>query len=356
MNVLLHHQWVRMNIIGDGVSDTLGLDGIYDDPMWRHRVWLTALEQDLLRCWWVRRLAFIAHAGAASLTCTQSYSRLEHSLGLLTLVDSLDPGDELARAAALVHDVGHLPLSHTFEGVAGLDHHQIGRDRITELSSVFAAHGIDADDVIDVVERLRPSALHGPTEALRLDHLESWVRSGHFHGRTREPPADTLARLRLRDGAVDTDPATAAYLVELAVGEARWRTSTPNVIATGLIRQLSAMMLTDLDTDGQRHIATMTDDEFWALLLTHPRTGPTARAYRRDPAAWTATTLEPTPTRNSDSSDPRKGGGIEFDVGRLYLDLPLVDGQPMVDRSHLAAVVDLPRLHLILQTSAPTNL
>ena len=62
MHVLLHHQRVRMDVIGDGVADTLGLDGVYDDPMWRHRVCLTALEQDLLRCWWVRRLAFIAHA------------------------------------------------------------------------------------------------------------------------------------------------------------------------------------------------------------------------------------------------------------------------------------------------------
>ena len=43
-------------------------------------------------------------------------------------------------------------------------------------------------------------------------------------------------------------------------------------------------------------------------------------------------------------------------VGRLYLDLPLVDGQPMTDRSHLAAVVDLPRLHVILRTSAPADL
>jgi hypothetical protein len=344
-----------MDVIGDGVADTLGLDGIYDDPMWRHRVCLSALEQDLLRCWWVRRLAFITHAGAASLTSTQSYSRLEHSLGLLTLVHALDPGDELARAAALVHDVGHLPLSHTFEGVAGLDHHQIGRDRITELSPVFAAHGIDVGQVIDVVDGLRPSALHGLTGALRLDHLESWVRSGHAHGRTREPPSDTLARLRLRDGAVDTDPATAAYLVELAVGEARWRTSTPNVIATGLVRHLSTMMFTDLDADGQRHIATMTDDEFWALLLTHPRTGPTAHAYRRDPGAWAATPLEPTPTPDSDPSNASQQGGIEFDVGRLYLDLPLVDGQPITDKDHLAAVVDLPRLHVIRRIGAPAD-
>ena len=50
------------------------------------------------------------------------------------------------------------------------------------------------------------------------------------------------------------------------------------------------------------------------------------------------------------------GNGIEFDVGRLYLDLPLVDGQPMTDQRQLAAVADLPRLHWILQKTAPTKL
>lgn len=55
-----------------GVADTLGLDGTYDDPVWRQRVHLTALEQDLPRSWWVRRLAFVVHAGAAALSSTQS--------------------------------------------------------------------------------------------------------------------------------------------------------------------------------------------------------------------------------------------------------------------------------------------
>ncbi len=63
--------------------DTLGNDGVYFDPLSRIEVRLTATEQRLLRTWPVRRLAFIAHAGAASITTVQTYSRLEHSLGVL---------------------------------------------------------------------------------------------------------------------------------------------------------------------------------------------------------------------------------------------------------------------------------
>jgi len=103
------------------VADTLGTSGSFWEPLWRINVRLTPLEQALLRCWWVRRLNFIAHAGAASISTAQSYTRLEHSLGLLALVVHFYPDDQLARAAALLHDIGHLPFSHTLEGVADLD-------------------------------------------------------------------------------------------------------------------------------------------------------------------------------------------------------------------------------------------
>ncbi|MFE6777413.1 HD domain-containing protein [Streptomyces sp. NPDC057676] len=45
---------------------------------------------------------------------------------MLALVAHFRPDDEALRAAALLHDVGHPPLSHTAEGLAGLDHHTIG--------------------------------------------------------------------------------------------------------------------------------------------------------------------------------------------------------------------------------------
>lgn len=62
-----------------GVADTLGAGGVFIDPVWRVQVDLTPLERDLLRSWWVRRLGFVVHAGAAAISSTQSYSRLEHS-------------------------------------------------------------------------------------------------------------------------------------------------------------------------------------------------------------------------------------------------------------------------------------
>lgn len=189
------------------------------------------------------------------------------------------------------------------------------------MSATFAAHGVDSFDVISIVEGRQPSVLRGESASLKLDHLESWVRSGHAHGRTREAPPVTLSRLRLVDGAVDSDAATASYLVDLGVGEARSQTSAPNVIATGALRHLAQTLLNELSEDQRLTVAAMTDHEFWALLLSHPATGAMADGLRRDPTAWTLVPL-------AGSDGPNRAGDVRHTVTRLYLDLPLVDGQP----------------------------
>lgn len=299
------------------VADVVGAGGVYRDPLWRVIVELSDLEQELLRSWWVRRLGFVAHAGAAAIATTQSYTRLEHSLGLLALTAYYAPDDATARASALLHDVGHLPLSHTFEGVAGLDHHELGGERIGELAGLLAAHGLDADEVIAVDSGSRESVLRGSAGTLKLDHLESLVRSGRAHGRTRQAPPDTLARLEIVDGAVSTDPDTGYYLAELVAGEALWLCSTINIVPSGVVRYLASIVLDDASPARRAEVAAMTDDEFWVLLLSTPATVDVARALRRDPV-WPTCGL-----------DDRVGHGLTYTVPHLYLDMPLVDGRPL---------------------------
>ena len=147
-----------------GVADVLGRGGVHRDPVWRITVELTAVERSLLRCWPVRRLAFIAHAGASSISTAQRCTRLEHSLGVLALAARFAPHDHLARAAALLHDVGHLPLSHTIEGVAGSDHHDLGAARVRELGPG------PRPSVAEQVEEL--AGAHGWSQAhLRTFHI-----------------------------------------------------------------------------------------------------------------------------------------------------------------------------------------
>lgn len=326
-----------MESVSRAVGGILGRGGVYRDPMWAVEVELTPLEQRLLRTWWVRRLQFIAHAGAATLTTHQTYTRLEHSLGLFALAAHFAPEDDLARAAALLHDVGHLPFSHTFEGVAGLQHHQLGEERIQDFAPLLAQHGLAADDVLATGSGKRPSVLHAFPGALKLDHLESFVRSGRAHGRLAEPPTQTLSHLRLVDGAVDTDRVTAEYLAELAVGEARylcsWEDAVANAVIRGLVKQLLEQPAGDPGAGALRsRIPQMTDDELWGVLLADPRTVDHAQRLRQEPLGWKLL-----PGHGHDRED-----GYLYALDHLHLDTPCVAGEPVGLPS--AAANELPDL------------
>lgn len=303
-------------------ADTIGHDGVWIDPVWRVEVQLLPLERELLRSWWVRRLAFIAHAGAASLTTVQTYSRLEHSLGVLALVAHFAPEDRAARAAALLHDVGHLPFSHTLEGIAGLEHHEIGRRRVRELGPVLERHGISPDSVIALDEGAAGSPLGGAPGILKLDHLDSFARSGQAHGRTVVPPAEILARCRLLDGAVDTDEETAAELTRLIVAEARAQRAGPNIVPIAVLRDLvTAVLAETYSALTPAGLAAMTDDELWAALLSSPSARGMATTLRRDPGAWRIVPGE------GDVPGPGGAAPLEHVVARGYLSLPTVEGR-----------------------------
>lgn len=301
-------------------ADTMGADGVWRDPVWRLDVDLTPVEQTLLRTWWVRRLAFVAHAGAATITTTQNYSRLEHSLGVLALVAHFAPEDVDARATALLHDVGHLPLSHSLEGIAGLEHHGLGRSRIRELSGVMEPHGISAESIIARDEGMVSSPLRAAPGRLKLDHLDSFVRSGQAHGRTVMSPQEILSRCQLVDGAIDTDDETASELTRLIVAEAHAQRAPANVVPTAVMRQL---VRTALDAQDPlftaASLSVMTDDELWASLLSSPSTRESATAFRRDPGAWRI--LEQEPLGPAGSPEP-----LEHVITRGYLSLPTVEG------------------------------
>ncbi|MBN6037684.1 HD domain-containing protein [Amycolatopsis sp. 195334CR] len=293
----------------NAVAGILGRSERYADPLWAVEFRLTPVERRLLRCRPVRRLQFVAHAGAAAVTTHQTYTRLEHSLGLLSLVAHFAPDDQAARVAALVHDLGHLPFSHTFEGVGGLDHHELGVRQIRELKPLLAEHGVDVEDVL-AVEAGGPSVLRGRRGALKLDHLESFVRSGRAHARLTEPAPATLARLRLVDGEVHTDRDTAAYLAELAAGEADYLCTWENVVPNAVVRGLASILLPT-----HPEIPATTDDAMWSLLLADPRTRDDARLLREDPLAW-------------DVFPPGHPDGYPYEVRHLYLDTACSDGSP----------------------------
>ncbi|MFJ8039065.1 HD domain-containing protein [Kitasatospora sp. NPDC096147] len=304
-------------------SGVLGLAAEFSDPLWRVPVRLAPVEVELLRSEPVRRLHFVAHAGASSLCTLQSYSRLEHSLGVLSLVAHFRPRDELLRVAALVHDIGHLPLSHTFEGVGGLEHHALGAEllRAEPLRGLLERHGIDPEAVVAVLDGEPVTPLTGRPGLMNLDHLDSFVRSGRAAGRFDADPAVLLARLRLAGEAgeaVSADRESAGVLVGLVAGEARLHTSWENVGPVSVVRRLAERLLdrTPLTPAG---LARLTDAQFWTALDACPATGAEGRLVRYQAHRLAVRT-------GGAAGDEDEWGHA---LRKIYVSAPLVDGEPV---------------------------
>ena len=146
-------------------------------------------------------LAYLVYPGA-------NHSRFEHSLGTWHIAKRLSDEvgleeDEslLLQVGALLHDIGHGPLSHTFEGiyrhyVKERDHMRLGGDIITgrinitgdedggRILEILESHGIEPREVADLIlgRAKKPylgQMLHGGVDVDQLDYL---IRDAHYTG------------------------------------------------------------------------------------------------------------------------------------------------------------------------------
>ncbi|QLC32772.1 HD domain-containing protein [Halarchaeum sp. CBA1220] len=142
----------------------------------------------------VQRLRRVHQLGTANLVYpSANHTRFEHSLGVYHLAcEALDGLGEdgtrakRTRAAALLHDVGHGPFSHTIED---LIHEHTGKyhDDVTDLltdgdvARVLTEHGLDPERVARMVrgEGELGQVVAGELDVDRMDYL---VRDAHHTG------------------------------------------------------------------------------------------------------------------------------------------------------------------------------
>jgi len=154
----------------------------------------------------LQRLHSVHQLGLANLVYPgANHTRLEHSLGAFAVASRMSSSlqlshdeDLLVRCAALLHDIGHLPYSHTFEMVLheqfGIDHVEISKRLIRGEDSIVseAERNVlgELNLVVDALEMqgIDPgtvaSLLDGaPRASLQQRTLESHEGQAHFNDR-----------------------------------------------------------------------------------------------------------------------------------------------------------------------------
>jgi len=250
----------------------------------------------------LQRLRHIRQLGFAHLVYPgANHTRFEHSLGTMHLAVlmarrlGLERDDEeLVAIAALLHDVGHGPFSHTTEGImrerTGRSHHQVeGILGGEAMATVLRRAGLDGTEIAGLIagdHRLSP-ILHGDLDVDRMDYL---LRDAHYTG----VPYGTVDAQRLIRSSIATD--SGIVLEEGGVHAAESlliaRTLMRPAVYFHHVSRIAASMfvlaaITDLHVRGEsgEELVSGDDAACFQRLLNSP--SPTARdlarrLYRRD--------------------------------------------------------------------------
>ncbi|MBP2114046.1 HD domain-containing protein [Paenibacillus silagei] len=254
----------------------LRLDGALDEiyePLWKLQIQLTDEEKALLRSKKVRRLHYIRHGGASFINTHHTYSRLQHTLGVFALTAHFEPDNRTLRAAALLHDIGHAPFSHTLEALPGVDHHEWTREAVfsQEIVDILARANIRTTDVMDYIDGSKRSLLRNKDGILHADHLDSWVRSAFVGGYLTISTGELLEAMSYRNENLQFTLEAGKQVTELIWVEARMHASPANIGVNAIMRKLAGRLIHKDEFEAAK-LPIMTDTHIEQLLCSNPDT------------------------------------------------------------------------------------
>lgn len=202
------HKVNGMNFGHSTLSSLMPTGGVYraDDGL----PFSDPLAESLLATRPMQRLAHVGFLGAidyirhgnGSSPHRRRHNRLEHSIGVARLADIYANTAKLTEdrrllivAAALLHDVGHGPLSHTLEPVFereyGINHHIVTQQIIKgetvwgcEIKDLLSEAGVDIDELIALIDGEHDGDVGFLFSGqINLDTLEGITRCRAFVGR-----------------------------------------------------------------------------------------------------------------------------------------------------------------------------
>ncbi|WP_440897890.1 HD domain-containing protein [Amphibacillus sp. Q70] len=187
-------------------DEQLNEEKVFKDPVHRYVHVRDQVIWDLIGAREFQRLRRIKQLGTTFLTFHGAeHSRFNHSLGVYEIIRRIldnfsgqpnwNPDERLlCLTAALLHDLGHGPFSHSFEKVFHLDHEDFTNQIIlgkTEINAILTKVDLDfPNKVAEVINKtyhnkLIVSLISSQIDADRMDYLQrdayyTGVSYGHF--------------------------------------------------------------------------------------------------------------------------------------------------------------------------------
>ncbi|MFC4552719.1 MULTISPECIES: HD domain-containing protein [Halorussus] len=268
-----------MKTIKDSVHDHIEVDGV---------------ARALLDAPAVQRLRRIKQLGPAHLVYpSANHTRFEHSLGVYHLAcEALahlgieGKRAKRVKAAAILHDVGHAPYSHSIEDVL---HRHTGKyhDDVHDIlagqavGDVLRDHDLDPDNVADLIagEGKLGQVVAGELDVDRMDYL---VRDAHHTG----VPYGTIdhsrlvRELTLIDGelvlAEGNVPTAESLLLARALMNPTVYNHHVTRIARSVLQRASERLIADSDVTAEQ-LRRMDDHDMFAAFRRTPETAEYAR-------------------------------------------------------------------------------
>ncbi|WP_158589661.1 MULTISPECIES: HD domain-containing protein [Clostridia] len=258
----------------------------------------------------------MSHFGAGSIVSPVVHSRYEHTIGVWKLTAHFFPNDKLARAAAILHDIGHLPFSHSIERTFGFNHHELTEKYLkdNEIEEILDKADLTCLEVIDFLNS--QNQITGTDEIIGLDHLDSFFRDTYMNGGIDRLPKDLLSSLSCsKTGVIANDYETALYVMELILMDHELFLSPQLLAADRILAEAISLHFKGIvDSD----IAFLTDFEL--LTLLNNSSNSTVKDLMN--------LLMNNPSKINIQSSIT-GDGISFGVRKIYNKTPMLDGKPL---------------------------
>lgn len=186
-------------------KNRLQQEKVFRDPLHDHIHVRHQIILDLINSKEMQRLRRIKQLGTSQYTFHGAeHSRFSHSLGVYELtrkvVDNFarkypqewdDSNRLVTLCAALLHDIGHGPFSHTFEKIFATDHEKLTTDIIltegTEVNSILSQVSNDfPNKVASVISKEYPNqqVVQLISSQIDTDRMDYLLRDAYFTGAT----------------------------------------------------------------------------------------------------------------------------------------------------------------------------